>query len=138
MWEIIASFAAIVAATIAAEAIRAQIISDKRQKWIDDLRDDIAELMAITYDPDKNKRKIYEVGSRIELRLNPREDMHNTLLRLLQDMRVIHPATKADYDEKVNEILNSTKPILKEEWERIKSESSPFFRIKKWRPYSKS
>lgn len=49
----------------------ADSISAKRQNWIDELRKDF---------------RAHELGIRIELRLNPREDMHNELVELLKKL----------------------------------------------------
>lgn len=132
-------FAIIIAAIIAVTGTRAQIVSDKRQQWIDGLRNDIADLVDLLHDAHKNKGKMYSVGARVELRLNPSETEHNVLLDLLRNARVSNCLNQDDYDHMANQIINATKPILRTEWRRIKFESefywpliSPFFRIKKW------
>ena len=118
--------AIVIAAVIAVTGTRAQIISDKRQQWIDGLRGDVSALMRLMYEHDKNKLEIYEVGSRVELRLNPNEKLHNELLDLLQRIRICanYYKTEADYNNAINDVINKTKEILKAEWDRIKFEST--------------
>ncbi len=129
--------AIIIAAIIAVTGTRAQIVSDKRQQWIDGLREDVATLVELLHEAEKNKAEVYKIGARVELRLNPNEQEHNALLELLNKARTTRHENPAAYDMMANDIINATKPILRTEWRRIKFEAefywpllSPFFRIR--------
>lgn len=137
--------AIIIAAIIAVTGTRAQIVSDKRQQWIDGLREDVATLVELLHEAERNKAEVYKVGARVELRLNPNEKEHNNLLELLNTARSASYKDQAEYDSMANQIINTTKPILSTEWRRIKFESefywpfvSAYNRLKRAITYRKS
>ena len=83
-------------------------ISSKRQRWIDELREDCATFLSLVARLEELRRpnpsasiedqkrtfeekaqvdhRAYELSIRIRLRLNPEEDDHNHLLELLSDL----------------------------------------------------
>jgi hypothetical protein len=150
---IVATLTAIASAIIAVMAIRAQreaaklqsrasVVSASRQRWIDALRDDIAEFLTVdaehkafdaspSFDPDVNLASIREKDRllarqmlllrRVRLRLNPAEDIHNDLLDRMKRLVVAPQLESAAASEEVVELAQT---ILKAEWERVKREAS--------------
>lgn len=133
----------------------ADSISSRRQAWIDELRRDASEYLALLdrikelkrpeptlceEDQKKNfeenaaaNARARELGIRINLRLNPLEEEHNKLVRLVNSL-----ASHADTDPPPNEtdeqklsalnavgkargeVVGHLQTILKHEWERVK------------------
>jgi type II secretory pathway pseudopilin PulG len=137
-----------------AERQVADNISAKRQVWIDELRADVAEYLAniarieeLRRPPpnlsaeqsaqnfedfaEANKRAT-ELGIRIKLRLNPREDEHNQFVNLLKTLAEVckdPPANESDAQKQEalelfsvarDNVVAHLQLILKHEWERIK------------------
>lgn len=130
-----------------ARTSRAAVVSANRQKWIDAIRDDVAEFISVrkldayrtslahqtnrtepTHEQQMETLVIKErLLARIEMRLNwtgPKaEDDHKALVAALHDY-----AENAGREEPVKTIASK---IFKEEWERLKKEASgidPFVR----------
>ncbi len=126
-----------------ARSSRAAVVSSSRQRWIDGLREDVSSLIAVSYQvahigrdggaywaaKDKNglakaledaDEKRTFLRYRVELRLNPKEDPHDELLKAIEAMIEASRNGKAEGARKVTDLL---KPILKEEWERVKREA---------------
>ncbi len=80
---------------IADRQIRAQVLSANRQKWIDDLRCDLAEIIALFLGLMTSKlgsadwaacaQRALEIESRIRLRMNPGEDEHQKLITVVEE-----------------------------------------------------
>lgn len=126
---------------IAARQSRASVVSASRQRWIDSIRDDIAEFLstedafkslryresmtragqeAILVDEQTLVRTRLRLRKRIELRLNPAKEHHQALLQALDrhmETTVTEPALET-------ELLSKTKALLKDEWERVKREAA--------------
>lgn len=129
-------------------------ISAKRQVWIDELRKDVAEYLTLfarleelrrptsnlfpedqrsTFDDfmEANKRAT-ELGIRIKLRLNPKEDEHNEFVRLLgalSDVCKDPPPNETEGQKSEargqfglarDNVIGHLQIILKHEWERVK------------------
>lgn len=129
-------------------------ISAKRQVWIDELRKEAAEFLTLfarleelrrptmglspedqklNFDEraEANKRST-ELGIRIKLRLNPKEDEHNEFVRLLGVLSDLcgppilneTEAQRADAIKQFgvarNNVIAHLQTILKHEWERVK------------------
>lgn len=132
-----------VAYRIAVRQIRASTVSTNRQNWIDSLRDDICELLVhmkllvMVRDPRTKDLKLdygdtvafvstpLRLRNRIALRLNPREDAHNELLRIVDAYLAlaVDPAevfTLKDATTASATLLAKAQDILKSEWERVK------------------
>lgn len=126
---------------IAARNSRAAVVSANRQKWIDALRDDIAEFVATRAQIEGLSRgssfnlysqegialrtRVFMLRSRIELRINRNEPEHQALLDALD--RYGREAS----DEADIELRKQASAIFKAEWERLKKEASgidPFVR----------
>ena len=113
------------------EATRQQSISQHRQKWINDLRDEVSTFLALvaTYSTtgDVNVgEKALASKFRIRLLLNSTERDSQKLLAAIDDYNSL--ALKAlnsqdediDFSESVTQITSVTANILKSEWERVK------------------
>ncbi|MFC7435829.1 hypothetical protein ACFQNJ_15040 [Hydrogenophaga bisanensis] len=129
-------------------------ISSKRQVWIDELRKDAAEFLTViarveelrrpgtTLSPDDQRKNFdemaianarsHELGIRIKLRLNAREDEHNELVRLIgvlvdgcgeppanETLEQKH-AAQVRFATARGDVVSHLQVILKHEWERVK------------------
>lgn len=139
--------AALIAATVAfvvAVLSKELKTSEFRQAWIDGLRTDIAEMVAIAqmtahaatarraYGEEKEKivQFLYEKHSdfisiqtrknRILLRLNPAE--HTRLIGAVSTLADFSPLDAEDQaiEASVEQLLAESQPVLKAEWERVK------------------
>jgi hypothetical protein len=123
---------------IAGKQIRANVVSLSRQKWIDALRDDISELLTLAADlallehrlarafdipRDVELKRIATqrarlLDLRIRLRLNPREQDHEELRRMIDSLL----RTERPVDDLLPEgITTASQAIFKREWERVKA-----------------
>jgi DNA repair exonuclease SbcCD ATPase subunit len=126
---------------IAARQSRASVVSASRQRWIDAIRDDVAEFLSLEdayktlqarLDPAAEKpetvmadeealtRRRVLLRKRIELRLNPAKEHHQALLHAL-DMLM---SAKAADPVRELDVRDKTKALLKQEWERVKREAT--------------
>lgn len=129
-------------------------ISSKRQVWIDELRKDAAEFLTImarleelrrpetNLSPDDQRKNFddmavatargHELGIRIKLRLNPKEDEHNEFVRLLgaladacddpppNETPEQRRAAQGRFAAARGDVVSHLQVILKHEWERVK------------------
>ncbi|MCV2869399.1 hypothetical protein OEW28_12260 [Defluviimonas sp. WL0002] len=98
-------------------------ISDFRQAWINDLRDDCARLISIADDDmDPIELREYQyLWTRIQLRLNTADKVHADLVVALKNLTAaMHSKSKiADAQSNIQIEVNS---LLKNEWDRLKSD----------------
>jgi len=104
------------------------LLSQFRQKWIDDLRNDLAEHQSICLasklplNPnDVSKEKMYrlsELANRILLRVNPADPDYERLSHALAMER----KSITDDDVPNPGTLSISQGVLKREWERLKSD----------------
>ena len=97
-------------------------IADYRQAWIDKLRDAMAEFQSYGVlpggDPSK-EREFYQLGTKIELLMNPKDDDFEALQAQLYSF------LNAANDDTVSKYSNNAKfvelcqKILKREWDRL-------------------
>ena len=120
-----------------------QKVSDFRQAWIDDLRSEIALLIAHgnaihgslsvgwvnIADAWKDIRVDYvginEAAGRIRLRLNPKEPESRQILKTIEELEtILRPSLKAPDYVKLNatekRLVDETNAVLKSEWRRVK------------------
>lgn len=120
---------------IAKSQIRATVLSANRQRWIDELRQLLAEFVTLAgelnavarmkmYDGQNTINKTSKMQlckTKITLMLNPNEDDHQKLLGLLRDAaRGIHSAEDEDRTN-IPAIIALSQSILKREWVRVKA-----------------
>jgi hypothetical protein len=120
-----------------------QVIAPMRQKWIDALRDRVAEIISTGHwyyvsgmnevakldadeDWDKEKqqvdRKMIFLLNQVELMLNPLEGDHVALIEALKQVR--NASMAGDNIAEAVSITNDIcKKVLKREWERVKHEA---------------
>jgi hypothetical protein len=126
---------------------RKQVVAPMRQKWIDNLRDRVAEVISTAHwfyvsgmnevadlneDEDWSKeqnqvdRKLIFLLNQVELMLNPKEEDHVALVLALKGVgaAAFPLGGKApDISVAVSEANAICKRVLKREWERVKNES---------------
>lgn len=123
----------------------ASVVSASRQRWIDGLREDLAEIISADFvllEDEKFERKgkseedlrahdervdaandkrilLYK---RIQLRLNPDKKDHQELLKVAATLL---NATDADeHSRAVNNLTSKSRSLLRREWLRVKAEAS--------------
>ena len=149
----LAAFAAVGSAYIATRAVRAQIeaaklqsrasvVSASRQRWIDALRDDIAEFLTTdaehkgfdahpSSDPKVNLDSIRQKDrllarqmlllKRIRLRLNPAEADH---IELAARMNKLVMTPQFESSKPAEDVIELAQKIFKDEWKRVKREAN--------------
>lgn len=129
-----------------ARTSRATVVSANRQRWIDAVREDVAEFIAVRAqlrvlekagsmersgqdallkEERELRTKLIMLRARVEMRLNPDEDEHEKLLELM-DRYDQDATTVADLA-----LRTKGRSIFKAEWTRLKREASgidPFVR----------
>jgi len=131
-----------VALTIARRQIQANVVSGNRLRWIERLRDETSHFLALVnvvgisnegYQPllpePKAIEYVEQILSRkavIELLLNPNEKEHNDFLTAVNNLTEHCLSGDAEFGksqrhELSDQVLRLAKPIMKIEWERVKS-----------------
>jgi hypothetical protein len=128
---------------IAARTTRASVISANRQKWIDGIREDLAEFIAADFvlldDSKVDESKLSEAAllrhtdrvadakrtrrlmfRRIQLRLNPSKASHQDLLLAIKDLM---PATGREHLKARDHLVAIARTFLRQEWVRVKREA---------------
>lgn len=145
---VISALVALVSATVgpfvswkfAKKQIASTLRSASRRDWIDTLREEVAELLGLMWDAsarrvggtldspsvDEFSRAISKKLAKIELLLNPNEELHNRLVWLIREtLAEVWNPEKTPYPERAREltdsIVQSSKEILKAEWDRAKA-----------------
>lgn len=129
----------IVAIYVAKRQIRASVVSANRQKWIDQLRDCLAELItalrflnlrrdgSVALEPHEwleRYQRAFLLSSKVALLLNPQENDHMALHAALKEAGSLLLSNNDDRQQIVavtQRILEQSQAILKREWERVKS-----------------
>ncbi|VTZ28121.1 conserved hypothetical protein [Methylocella tundrae] len=147
---LIVALLGLLAAFTAAWISRSVKISEFRQKWIDELRNDIStyvgaaeewfrkwdEINSIPFEESEERGRrdreelfpIYNkacvILQRIKLRLNAKEPDHNLLQNDLQDL--IHcPPPGTAWQQLRDEAVEKARKVLKDEWEETKKVELP-------------
>jgi hypothetical protein len=154
--------AAIIAGAVAFFSLiisKEQSVSECRQKWIDELRIDIAIVIGLVYrihgesitkSHDDQKvlwvrlkrhfTRFNRVIARIRLRLNPKEDRKEEkqatrdVLNALDELESIFVSAEPQYDKLpplTKKLVTDAQTILKENWDRVR-EGEPNYRRTKW------
>lgn len=121
---------------------RANVVSASRQRWIDALRDDIAEFLTTdaehkgfdvrpSFDPKANLDSIRQKDrllarqmlllKRIRLRLNPIEADH---IELVVRMNKLVMTPQLESGKPAENVVELAQKIFKDEWERVKREAN--------------
>ena len=129
----------IVSIYVAKRQIRASVVSANRQKWIDQLRDCLAELLTALrflnlrrdgsvalaqHEWVERFQRAFQLSSKVSLLLNPNETDHRALHAMLREAGGLLLDNADDRSEKLvaitERILEQSQAILKREWERVK------------------
>ena len=113
--------------------------STSRQQWLDTLRNEVADYHGMLYESGMRRtsgelsvtdmhnlaRELAQRLAKIELLLNPKEDLHNRLCWLLKEAHseTWSPDVQPDLERvrvRTDEALDVCKQILKTEWDRAK------------------
>jgi hypothetical protein len=101
----------------------AKQLASNRQVWIDNLRDDLAVYFSLTLESDYKKidyQKIYEVGARTELRMNPADPDYQELRTAMSECMEKKDLTKIKDGREL--YISVSQRILKREWDVLKGE----------------
>lgn len=126
----------IVSLYVARQQIRAAVVSANRQRWIDELRSELSELInlimflnigsAILSEEAfiEKFEKAHLIEIKISLLINPYEKDHIALTKAIRDA-IVEIFEKKDRDPKVllvlkDSIVSQSQAILKREWNRVK------------------
>ncbi|OJI95336.1 hypothetical protein LY10_01027 [Planktotalea frisia] len=95
-------------------------LADFRQRWIDEMRDDIAEYSALTWNSEINtgvesQKALVTLQARILMRMNPDDIDYPKLQSALA-------TPVADQNEGRKALAIVARGILKREWERLKAD----------------
>ena len=118
--------------------LRGTVLSTNRQKWIDELRIEIAgaitnvNMISARYfagakTSDGHRELLYDLSlhiNKIQLLTNPKEKDHEQLNNLLHiQLRTLsnEPANTEEVGEVSREIVRLSQTILKREWSRVKT-----------------
>ncbi len=130
----------VVSVYVARRQIRASVVSSNRYKWIDQLRDQLAELVSLIRFLDLYRKiehiteaewidrfqKAFVIEQKIKLLINPNEPDH---AELVGDIRaavtaLLDTGHEASDDSNVvaltDTVIRHSQTILKREWERVK------------------
>lgn len=123
---------------LAARASWANVVSANRQRWIDSLRDDLAEFISADFvlaeyaNSDESagysseevsiaKQRRRLMFRRIRLRINREKPDQE---ELWQAIKTVMPATGSDHRAAVNSLTKISSRLLRQEWLRVKAEAS--------------
>jgi len=127
---------------VAKNQIDASVVSANRQTWINRLRDELATLVGIVHHlPSAHANEsistdaaIAEYGKFVEkfqvikLLINPKEEDHQELIRLIDsaNKKIIESINKkqanaSEFEVAGQRIVAQAQVVLKREWERVKS-----------------
>ena len=154
--------AAIIAGAVAFFSLiitKEQSVSEFRQQWIDELRNDIAIIVGLVYrihgesiSKDQDDPKILwgrlkryftrfnRVIARIRLRLNPHEDRKEEkqatkdVLKALDELEAIFGSEEPQYDRLPRlskKLVTDAQVILKQNWNRVRA-GEPIYQGTKW------
>ncbi len=134
----------LVSIVVASRQIRASLISSNRERWIEALRDSIAEYVALAVsaamlrevlrkqafeairdDPPLAQlaERIALARNRILLMLNPAKDEHDKLCSAIDEadrLLLESEATLVQMNDRVDAITRAARAVLKAEWARVK------------------
>jgi hypothetical protein len=112
-------------------------VTNQRIKWIEQLRQDISTFSGLTYtwciSCMEGKPQEYEMLKEIDrlryvirLRLNPEGEHDKTIEKLIIEIPELTESGKqAQLKAKLEDLVQVSRLLLKQEWERVKLESNP-------------
>jgi hypothetical protein len=133
----------IVSLLVARRSTYLNAVTAERSKWIDKLRNNIAEMLAVaheldaklyrdrdgefqsSHDYDKLTREAAEKIALLRLQLNPEGSIDRNILSLLAALRA--RVGDQDYSNFERVFVRHVQSLLKEEWEKVKCEAHGWF-----------
>ncbi len=121
--------------------IKLEVLSKNRQAWINSLRNELSEFMAIVVEVknhtiimNRNQElsakilndilvtvnKLDKIKFKIKLLVNPEEENNKKMVLLLESIKV-SVLGNGKVDDKMDNLINLSQKILKEEWNRVKT-----------------
>lgn len=119
---------------ISAQAAKRAMLGPMRQKWINDLRGLLSEISGSClhywqtgYEDrtDEEYKRITDLTHQVIFHLNPKEDEHNKLTEVIQNLEGSLAKGKEGDDEffsAYKKLLDQGRKVLKAEWEVVKKE----------------
>lgn len=102
----------------------AETVSESRNKWLNEMRDSISTMLAEAQfqnpKPRTHTKKYWKSRNEIVLRLNLTEPLHQALFNEIKQLDCIN---NSNQEQTINNIITFSQEILKEEWEKVKSEA---------------
>jgi hypothetical protein len=105
------------------------IIANNRQEWINSLRDEITQFLAVvaSTSPSQHPTQISEVGQKklwlhnykIQLLLNPKEEDHVELVEKIREE--INNLIYQNEETLISDIIAISQKVLKREWDRVRA-----------------
>lgn len=98
-----------------------QTVSERRNIWLNEMREYISEMLAqadISQNKDNMPMKYYKAKNQVLLRLNLIEPLHKMLSQQIESLDNCE-----NYQNTRDKIIEILQAILKEEWEKVKSEA---------------
>ena len=99
-----------------------QTVSERRNIWLNEMREYISEMLAqadISQNKDNNMPvEYYKAKNQVLLRLNLIEPLHKMLSQQIESLDNCE-----NYQNTRDKIIEILQAILKEEWEKVKSEA---------------
>jgi hypothetical protein len=127
---------AVIAAYIAGRARYQNTVTAERVKWINALRELMAEFLAVTIDArfkaedrklvaDELRKHSHQLSLQLGMQLNPSGEIERNILRLLQPyVAALADPRREDHAPYMHAIFAHSQFLFKEEWEKVKAESS--------------
>lgn len=98
-------------------------LAEFRQKWIEDMRDDISELLRLSFHS-SNEGEVsnaYKLSVKIQMRLNLSEDLAEDLAKALEV--VSRPGlSDLEHSAALANVAVTSRKYLKQEWSRLKND----------------
>ena len=109
-------------------------VTAERSKWIDKLRENIAELLSLfsaiylmkeknTPEADAKREKADRLIAVITMQLNPENEIDKNMIALLPNLIASVEANSDEYRGIEEEFIIHAQFLLKEEWEKVKFEA---------------
>ena len=98
-----------------------QTVSERRNIWLNEMREYISEMLAqadISQNKDNMPMEYYKAKNQVLLRLNLIEPLHKMLSQQIESLDNCE-----NYQNTRDKIVEILQAILKEEWEKVKSEA---------------
>lgn len=119
------------------KTIYVNTVTTLRSKWLDQMKSDLSEFIALISDSIINNRNIYEpkemnlkydlerIYRKIELNINPNDEYDRKLISMIKNITRNYDcgAKNQRIKENIEELVLYTQKITKLEWEGIKLES---------------